>query len=37
VAYLRGIGLSVHAFETFRHPIDEAAIKREMERVDSRG
>lgn len=27
-----GIGIAVHAFETFRRPIDEAAIKREMER-----
>jgi hypothetical protein len=32
-----GIGLLVHAFETFRHPIDEAAIQREMEKVGSRG
>jgi len=27
-----GIGLTVHAFETFRRPISENAIRREMER-----
>lgn len=27
-----GIGLTVHAFETFRRPISEDAIRREMER-----
>jgi hypothetical protein len=27
-----GIGLTVHAFETFRSPISENAIRREMER-----
>lgn len=28
-----GIGLAVHAFETFRRPIGEDAIRREMERT----
>jgi hypothetical protein len=28
-----GIGIAVHAFETFRRPIDEDAIRREMERT----
>lgn len=27
-----GIGLAVHAWETFRRPIGEAAIRREMDR-----
>jgi hypothetical protein len=27
-----GIGMGIHAFETFRSPISEAAIQREMER-----
>ena len=27
-----GIGLLIHAFETFRRPIGEDAIRREMER-----
>jgi len=27
-----GIGLAIHAFETFRRPIGEDAIRREMER-----
>ena len=27
-----GIGMTVHAFETFRRPISENAIRREMER-----
>lgn len=31
-----GIGLVVHAFETFRRPIDESAIRREMEKTASR-
>jgi hypothetical protein len=31
-----GIGLAVHAFETFRRPIGEDAIRREMERTASR-
>lgn len=30
-----GIGLTVHAFETFRRPISEDAIRREMERSKS--
>ncbi|MFH1104952.1 MAG: 2TM domain-containing protein [Actinomycetota bacterium] len=30
-----GIGLTVHAFETFRRPIREDAIRREMERSKS--
>ena len=31
-----GIGLVMHAFETFRRPPDEAAIRREMERTAGR-
>jgi len=31
-----GIGLTVHAFETFRRPIGEDAIRREMERTAGR-
>lgn len=31
-----GIGLVMYAFETFRRPIDEAAIRREIEKTAGR-